>query len=158
MLSMFQAGFAVVHLLGSPMKSFSDESQSDGSAVTESALTKDIWWHVSFMLFGPHFPSFQETVVTSPDEDVRRGFEISLVARACVSERRQTATGGKRVVEPCINQVCCCWHLSPDIFSEMTFSAVVHCSRGPKPRRPPGAWGTATHLQRSTSRRTTIGA
>ena len=49
MLSMFQAGFAVIQLLGSPRKSFFDESESDGGP-----LTQDIWWHVSFMLFRPH--------------------------------------------------------------------------------------------------------
>ena len=77
-----------------------DESESDGGAVTESAFTQDVWWHVSFMLFRPQYPSFQEMVVTPPDEDIRRGFEISSVVRVCVSERRQTATGGKRIVEP----------------------------------------------------------
>ena len=125
----FRRVFAVIHFLGSPRKSFFDESESDGGAATESALAKDIWWHVSFKLFRPHYPSLQEMVVTSPDEDVRRGFEICFVARACVSERRQTATGGKRVVEPCITQAFCSCHLSPDIFSNMTLFAVAHCSR-----------------------------
>ena len=110
MLSMFQAEFAVIHFLGSPGKSFCDESQSDGSAVTESAFTKNIWWHVSLMLFRPHYPSFQEMVVTS------------FVARACVSERRQTATGGKRIVEPCMTQAYCSCHLSPQtFFKDVTF-------------------------------------
>ena len=95
---------------------FFDESESNGGAVTEGALTKDTWWHISFVLCRPHYPSFQEMVVTPPDEDIRRGFDISLVPRACVSERGQTATGGKRIVEPCITQACCSCHLSPDFF------------------------------------------
>ena len=54
MLSMFQAGFRRYPLSWKPQESFYDESESDGGAATESALAKDIWWHVSFMLFRPH--------------------------------------------------------------------------------------------------------